>query len=392
MPVGLIRASYGPEEERPDDAMIGNFGDRNPERMDFPAEKITPENWTKHRAAQEVFAEQAIKHVGAKLETHRVLVLVDLQGMYLGLHKWLRSQDFPIEGGLVLSRLATFQILDVFDRIKQRILQSTDGPFKDFESVLQSIGQAEPGGSIPLQPKSTYVKFIPQFEIFYAPAPLDQIEWQLRKEAKAGSTLAMQQLKKAETGVLANHLFERDYSAYDDFVEKLKANPEYSKSEQGFFNYYVGPKGLMFFDEKEVDTRIVIRAMDALYNYEADSVCVVSSDQDFMPLHDRARDFGIRTFHADLAKFLTTDRIAKKFKELGDNFLRGCFDPSWPMKIVIEACSGSLNGITTQAIFTLSETEFSALCGLHNSLNDVHLVPNIQADGRASFSLYRPLK
>lgn len=372
--------------------MIGNFGDRNPERTKTPAENITPENWTKHRATQEVFAEQAIKHVGAKLETHRVLVLVDLQGMYLGLHKWLRGQNFPIEGGLVLSRLATFQILDVFDRIKQRILQSTDGPCKDFEGILESIRKADPGGSIPLQPKSTYLKFIPQFEIFYAPAPLDQIAWQLRKEAKAGSVLAMQQLKKAEEGILTNHLFERDYSAYDDFIEKLKANPEYSKSAQGFFNYYVGPKGLMFFDEKEVDTRIVIRAMDAFYNYEADSVCVISSDQDFMPLHNRARDFGIQTFQADLAKFLATDRIAKKFKELGDNFLRGGFDPSWPMKIVIEACSGSFNGTKTQAMYTLSESEFSALCDLHNSLNDFHLVPDIQADGTASFSLYKPLK
>ncbi|MFN3953361.1 MAG: NYN domain-containing protein [Pararhodobacter sp.] len=372
--------------------MIGDFGDRNPEKSVHLAKEVKPENWTKHRASQEVFAEQAVKHIGAKLETHRVLVLVDLQGMYLGLHKWLLDQEFPIEGGLVLSRLATFQILDVFDRIKQRILQTPGESFSDFEDVLESIGQAEPGGSIPLRPKSTYLRFIPQFELFYAPAPLEKIEWQLRKEAKAGSTEAKLQLKKLEFGVVKNHLFERDYAAYDDFVQKLKANPEYSKSTQGFFSYYVGPKGLTFFDEKEVDTRIVIRAMDAFYNYESDSVCIVSSDQDFMPLHDRARDFGIQTFQADLAKFLATDRMARKFRDLGENFLRGRFDPSWPMKIVIEACEGTFNGVTIQAMHTLSEMEFSALCKIHNSLNEVHLVPNIQENGKASFSLYRPLK
>lgn len=372
--------------------MIGDFGDRNPEKSARLVEEVTPENWTKHRATQEIFAEQAISMVGAQLETRRVLVLVDLQGMYLGLHRWLSDQDFPIEGGLVLSRLATFQILDVFDRIKQRILLSPGESYSDFEDVLKSIGQAEPGDAIPLRPKSTYLRFIPQFELFYAPAPLEKIEWQLRKEAKAGSTEARLQLKKLELGVVKNHLFERDYAAYDDFVQKLKANPEYSKSTQGFFSYYVGPKGLTFFDEKEVDTRIVIRAMDAFYNYGADSVCIVSSDQDFMPLHDRARDFGIQTFQADLAKFLATDRMARKFKDLGENFLRGRFDPSWPMKIVIEACAGTFNGISTEAFYTLSETEFLALCKIHNSLNEVHLVPKIQEDGKASFSLYRPIK
>ncbi len=59
---------------------------------------------------------------------------------------------------------------------------------------------------------------------------------------------------------------------------KLMANPEYSKLEEGFFSLYIGPKGLQNFDEKEVDTRVAIRAMDACYNYEAESlgtVCVI---------------------------------------------------------------------------------------------------------------------
>lgn len=372
--------------------MIGDFGDRNPEELKQFTEEITPENWTKYRETAEKFAEQAIKNSGLRIETHRILVLVDLQGMYLGLHKWLHDRDFPIEGGLVLSRLATFQILDVFDRIKKRVLQIPGEPLTDFEDVVKSIAQEEPGGSIRLRRKSTYIRFVPQFELFYAPAPLKKIEWQLRKKAKEGSAMAMQQLKKTEAGIIANHLFERDYAAYEDFVSKMKANPEYSKSEQGFFSFYVGPKGLQHFDEKEVDTRIVIRAMDSFYNYEADSVCVVSSDQDFMPLHDRARDFGIKTFQADLAKFLNTDNMAKKFKELGDNFLPGRIDPSWPMDIIIEALEVTHNGITDRAMYTLSEAEISALCRLHNTLNDFHLTPNIQDNGEFSLVIFKPMK
>ena len=370
--------------------MIGNFGDRNPPRKKHLREKIKPEEWTKHRALREKFAENAIKQVGACIETHEVLILIDLQGMYLALHRWLKDQDFPIEGGLVLSRLATFQILDVFDRIKKSVLDSSDGPCRDFEDLLDSIGNAEPGGSIPLQKNGTYIRFTPQFEIFYAPAPLRDISWQLRKQARAGSALAKQLLAEAEAGILTNRNFERDYSAYDDFVKKLKANPEYSKSNEGFFSFYVGPKGLQFFDEKEVDTRIVIRAMDTFYEYEADSVCVVSSDQDFMPLHDRAKKFGIRTFQADLAKFLETDKVGRKFRELGANFLRGHFDPSWPMRIVVEACSGSWNEVTTEALYTLSESELSALCNIHNRLNDFYLHAEVSADGQTTLSLCKP--
>ncbi len=99
--------------------MIGDFGDRNPDKPDFKPKEMTPENWTEFRGGQETAAQQGIQDVGAKLEIHKVLVLVDLQGIYLSLHKWLRERDFPIEGGLVLSRLAFFQIYDVLSRSKQ---------------------------------------------------------------------------------------------------------------------------------------------------------------------------------------------------------------------------------------------------------------------------------
>jgi len=191
--------------------MIGDFGDRNTDKSDSVPEEMTPENWTKSRVAQEVVAQQALERVGAKLETHNLLVLVDLQGMYLGLHEWLSKRGFPIDGGLVLSRLAFFQIHDVFERIKAKTLKSPDGPFLDFEDLLKQIEQAGPGGLIKITPGSTYLRVVPQFELFYAPSPLEKAEEDFRKYLKQGSFEAQSQQNKLKAGILKNRNFERDY-------------------------------------------------------------------------------------------------------------------------------------------------------------------------------------
>jgi len=370
--------------------MIGDFGDRNTDKKDIELDEVTPENWTKFQLAREAVAQQALEHVGAKLETHKLLVLVDLQGMFLGLHKWLTEQGFPIDGGLVLSRLAFFQIHDVFERIKAKTFKSHDGPVLAFESLLGQIEQAGPEGLIKINPDTTYLRVVPQFELFYAPAPLDEIEWQLRLKAKSGSVEAQGQLNQIKAGILKHHYFERDYAAYEDFVSKLKANPEYSRSEKGFFNFYVGPNGLKVFDEKEVDTRIVIRAMDAFYNYEADTLCIVSSDQDFMPLHTKAREFGIQSYQADLAKFRSDDKVARKFKEFGSSFLRGQINPEWPLRIIIEATSEP--DIGHQQRYMLAENELNAICEMHNDMNEFHLSLDFLPDGKATLNISKPAK
>ena len=370
--------------------MIGNFGDRNTDKPDIEPEEMTPENWTKFRLAQEAVAQQAIERVGAKLETHKFLVLVDLQGIYLGLHKWLSEKGFPIDGGLVLSRLAFFQIHDVLERIKAKTLKSHDGPFLDYEDLLEQIRQAGNGGQIDITPGSTYLRVVPQFELFYAPAPLDQIEWQLRLKAKSGSIKAQDQLSQIKAGILKHPYFERDYAAYDDFVSKLKENPEYSRSEKGFFSYFVGPNGLKVFDEKEVDTRIVIRAMDAFYNYEVDTLCIVSSDQDFLPVHTKAREFGIQSYQADLAKFRPDDQIARKFGKLGSGFLRGQINAEWPLRIIIEATSRP--DIGHQQRYKLAENEFTVLCEMHNNMNDFHVSLDFLPDGKATMTISKPAK
>lgn len=234
------------------------------------------------------------------------------------------------------------------------------------------------------------MKFSPQFDLFYAPAPHKDIEWKLRKEARSGNFNLERLVKNAGKGVIEVYGNERDYNAYDDFIAKLKANPQYSRSEQGFFCYYVGPKGLSSFSEKEVDTRIVIRAMDALYNYEADVICVVSSDQDFLPLSKKASEFGVSFYQADLAKFNLEHSVGRKIKELGSKFLKGQIDPSWPLKVICEASSSEVP--KSSALYEIDEEELRTLCQMHNEMNDFHIAPNFSSDGTISgLVLSKPL-
>jgi hypothetical protein len=182
--------------------------------------------------------------------------------------------------------------------------------------------------------------------------------------------------------VIELHGKERDYKANDDFIAKLRANPEYSRSEQGFFCHNVGPNGLRYFGEKEVDTRIVMRAMDVLYNYEADVVCVVSSDQDFLPLSNKAPEFGVKFYQADLAKFGLLDNVGRKIKELGANFLPGRIDPRWPLRVIAEA--SSFDDYNSNALYMLDEDELRSLCEMHNEMNKIKIAPNFGSDGNVS--------
>jgi len=145
-------------------------------------------------------------------------------------------------------------------------------PAGDLRQLLESIeisyvgDKAHLGNSLNVLEGGTYLDILMNFEMFYAPVPLDEIEWQLRRSARH-SAEAKGQLEKVKAGVVTRTgVFERDYKAYEDFVSYLKESTSHSCSHEGFFGYYVGPHGLKNFDEKEVDIRIAIRAMDALHN------------------------------------------------------------------------------------------------------------------------------
>ncbi|WP_448243089.1 NYN domain-containing protein [Pseudoxanthomonas mexicana] len=373
---------------------------KNPSREPAPlanfAERVQAEQKWKAQVSDKIrVIEHAMAVSGSEIRPHKLLILVDLQGMYLALHKWLLENEVPVEDGLILGRFALLQIERTAREIAHRLAESQPSPTEDLRRLFERTkidyvdGKAYLGQQLDVLKGGTYLDISMNFELFYAPVPLKEIEWRLSKSAKKGHLSAKEQLRKIRQGIVSRpELFERNYKPYDDFVSYVKRSTEFSRSQEGFFGYYVGPDGLKNFDEKEVDIRIAIRAMDALHCHEADSICIVSSDQDFLPLHERARSFGVASFQADLAKFKTNDNIGGKLKELGDGFIQGGIDPSWPLAILTEAMSST--PIEHFASYNLSEEELHALCRLHNNMNEVKIELRVQQGGAVELALHRP--
>ncbi len=317
---------------------------------------------------------------GVACREHRVLCLVDLQGIYLALTRWLRERDFPLENGLVVSRLAVLLLKSVIQQIEDDVMSSEAEGAITFERLVDLIYSKKLTGSRQFE---SVTKIEPSIELFYAPAPLKDIAWQLRKEERKGSHEARRQLRDLERGILSVHQTPRDYSVYDDFIKSLMRDPLVSRSEQGFFNFYVGARGLQSFDEKEVDIRIAVRAVDACHASECDALCVVSSDQDFMPLHERCERAGLRSFQADVTR-LSGGWPGRRLKNLGAGFIAAGTKPEWPLRIIIEASR-------PVGLYDLSARELEALCRIHNGMNEVQLGLVPQPDGTMGFKVFRPL-
>lgn len=330
------------------------------------------------------------------IKPHKVLILVDLQGVYFALHRWLSDNNVPMDDGVILGSFAHLQIKRTGQEIASRVIGTQSTPTYDLKELFDSIevknidGKTYLGNELKVAEDATYLDISMSFEMFYAPIPLEKMKWQLKKAAKRGSPAARDQLKKIESGVVIRQgIFERNYKVYDDFVSYLKKSIHHARSHEGFFSFYVGDHGLNNFDEKEVDTRIVVRAMDALHNGEADSLCIVSSDQDFIPLHSRADDFGVTSFQIDLSHFTEQDRVGAKIKDLKHRFIRCGIDPDWPLQVLLQGVSAPTMGYFAEHNY--SRDEWNTLCSLHNKFNEVKIELTEDPNGKPAIRYYRPI-
>lgn len=339
-------------------------------------------------------AHYAMSISDSTIEPHNALILVDLQGVYLGLQRWLSENNVPMEDGAILSSFALSQIKRTAQEVASRVVAAHSAPAFDLKELLDSIEieYADEKAYLANEPKvakdATYLDISMAFEMFYAPVPLDKMEWYLRKAARRGNPTARDQLRKIESGIVTRKgLFERNYKSYDDFVSNLKQSPLHTRSHEGFFSVFVENDGLSTFDEKEVDTRIVMRAMDVLHKKEADSFCIVSSDQDFVPLHSKAEEFGITSFQVDLSKFTEQHKVGRRIKGLQDRFIQCGIDPNWPLEVLLDGASAPAHGHF--AIHNYSREEWDSLCTLHNKLNDVKIELTEDENGKPAVRMYR---
>lgn len=335
--------------------------------------------------------ENAARNAKSNITEHRVLILVDLQGVYLGLVRWLAERNFPLDGGMLASRFAHYFLGSITDAIERKVSDQLNSAV--FNDLVRAVFRKQVDNLHLDAGVLDIVDVRASVELFYAPVPLAKIEWQLRKSANKGNAEARRQLADIRSGVLKPHGDVRDYEHYDDFIECMKRSAVYSRSEEGFFNFFVGPTGLKSFDEKEVDTRIVIRAVDVCHEKEADTICIVSSDQDFVPLHERAERSRIHSYQADVSKFAAPDRVGRRIKALGERYVPVEFQPLWAMRAVCEASGHDIfNGVPVDEYIgkSISSREFAALCQLHNDLNDDFRLKAVTSDGETSVEVVLP--
>lgn len=339
--------------------------------------------------------EAALTASGSKVIDQKLLILVDLQGMYLALHNWLSSRCEILNDGFLLSQFAHLQLQRTVAEVSRRLARRSHtaagyiGDLYEKIKIEKKQDQYFLAENIRILKDATYFFPSVDIEIFYAPAPLREISWHLRKQFRNRNYQNSLLAEKVDAGIISRHgLFERDYSVYDAFVEELKRINEVKRSHEGFFNFLVNDKGLKYFDEKEVDTRIVMRAMEAIILNQVDAICVVSSDQDFLPLEDRTKTSDVEYFQADLAKFLKADRTGRRLEKLGDKFIAGGIDPEWPLEILTQAMT--VEAFDHHAKFGLDDAEVDLLVELHNEMNEVQIKLLPVGDGGVEIVMSRP--
>jgi uncharacterized LabA/DUF88 family protein len=295
---------------------------------------------------------------------------------------------------MVIRRFAYYMIESVIKSVEYKLISETeDGVI--LGDLVRSVFRNEVD-KIRLDTKrSQIIETNVTTRLFYAPFPLDNIAWELRKYASKGSIKAKQQLHDINNGIIRRHEEARDYSFYDDFIDCIKTAATVSNSDEGlgFFNYWVDHSGLKNFDEKEVDTRIVISAVDAFHDQDIDAICIISSDQDFVPLHERAKKSKVRSYQADVSKFATPSLVGRRIKSLADRYIPVSFDPTWPMRALCEASGHDIfNGVPVGEYIRqrISDQEFTALCQLHNDLNDQYHLEAVTSDGHLKVEVLFP--
>lgn len=338
----------------------------------------------------------ALEHARAKVVEFRALGLVDLQGLYLQLYKVLTGINFPLESGLVIGKFAALQINEIFREIPlivQRKYGQKVGILKDLidEIRIETInGKSYLKQAPKVLQDGIYVDVQPSFEVFYALPDMSKIAWHLRREANKGSAVAKSQLRAIESGILRTKHFERNYKHFPEFVNLVKGDEYCNGSEEGFFSYMVNADGLNRFDEKEVDVRIALRAMESLYEKQTDALCIISSDQDFIPIKGKCDKHGVEFFQADSSKFVDGEHVGKKIVDLSESFIRGTFKPEWPFTVLSEfirpksECGSGRIGLT--------KNEVRALVSFHNMINEWKIEIVTSRDGKEELRISRPLE
>ncbi|WP_306755256.1 NYN domain-containing protein [Paracoccus actinidiae] len=287
----------------------------------------------------------------------KTVALIDLYGIYRGVTQWMGKHDVPPTTAELPARIAGHLLWSAMRQVREREQQELPFSGRDFDSLVGNFMITMEGQDAPNPDCVTELDM--RWELFYAPSPLKQVERALIARRRHIPDID-RKLERLQTGVIDTQHEQRDYRIYDDFIHELTTWLGARNEQPGFYNIIVKPQ-VVCLDEKEVDIRLAIRAMDIMAGNEADAICIVSSDQDYMPLHERVRDAGLNTYHADVAKFDNPRNIGRRIQGMDEQAIQARMTKEIT-GVLIQEYVGS------PQMLHLTSEQYSALWRIHHEL------------------------
>lgn len=282
-------------------------------KIDLTKMRMIPYEYAEKRALE------ICKSPSVKFETRKIIFLIDLFGVYHRVMQWMSNNNVPVTDAELPARIAGHLLWDAMLKVREHEIEEFCAPGMDFKKLVGKLGVFREGDA---EPDPSHVNRMEiRWELFFAPSPvgkiIEKLERQERKTPQRERLLQQILLGKVPIG------FEvRDYSIYDAFIKELQNWLDAKLSDPGFYGIGIHDNKISL-SEKEVDIRIAIRGMDILAGNEADAICIVSSDQDYGPLHERVQDAGLNCYFADVAKFAMQNNIGKNIRNLENSITVG---------------------------------------------------------------------
>lgn len=330
--------------------------------------RIFPDSWLDEHgvlsldkmSTRKVMAEEAVAkivdHPNVAFETRKTLFLVDVYGIFLRVTDWMRKNDIPVTTSDLPIRYAVELLMIAADGVRKRENGQLSIEGLDYDDLVNQIYTESHDESATI----TAVTRIQQgWELFFAPAPIEEIKHRAERASKQ-NIVWEKFLTDAKQGVVNTEHGRLDYRIYDDFTEGLAEFLGAKIAEKGFYRVHIDQhKGTVGLSEKEVDIRIAIRTMDFATSGEGAAICIVSSDQDYMPLHDRCKDSGISAYHSDVAKFDMHHNIGRRIKEMEHDHVLVSIEEEIHNGIIAEH-------LEPKGPLTLTSEQYSAIWQLQN--------------------------
>jgi uncharacterized LabA/DUF88 family protein len=204
---------------------------------------------------------------------------------------------------------------EFLNRFETKTLES---PLNSFSSALGAIDYADIALTDLLYPGFTLIPCANELELYWFDAPMPPIA-EVKSKVRTRSptqSAAGENIPDYDAMLGAkNWQFYKDkrhpnltvpYDLKNEFIEEVKKwgfPGVLGEPEMGRREFYLSEKRTIISKEKEVDSSLVIKAIDLADRHDIDSVCFISADSDYYPAMKRLRERGKKVYFYTMSDY-----------------------------------------------------------------------------------------